>query len=180
MPAARAASRTSFSAQDQPSRIQIGTLLAVDHRRGLFSMDQKLAWLFRRALHDADCADRLVDVAIQQLVALELDRRIIVVELGLPVAEFAVPVAAFSGLKTILVTDQHQHALVAQLFELVFDLRPQLAVVRRQVIDQQVGYVILCGANTDIGAGFALKLADQEDQAANALRDSGPRSDRPG
>ena len=153
---------------------------AVDHRRGLFPMDQKLARLFRRALHDADCANRLVDLAVQKLVALELDRRIVVVELGLPVAEFAVPVAAFSGLKTILVADQHQHALVAQLLELVFDLRSQLAVVGRQVVDQQIGDVILGGANTDIGAGFALELADQEDQAANALRDRALRSGRPG
>ena len=144
---------------------------AVDHRRSLFPMDQKLAWFFRRALHDADGAHRLVDLAVQQLVALELDRRIVVVELGLPVAELAIPVAAFAGLKTILVADQHQHALVAQLFELVFDLRPQFAVVGRQIVDQQVGEVILGGANADIGAGFALQLADQKDQAANALRD---------
>ena len=134
-------------------------------------MDQELARLLRSTLDDADASHRLVDLAVKQLVALKLDRGGVVVELGLSVPELAVPLASFAGLEAVLVADQHQDALVAQLLELVLHFRSELAIVSRQVVDQQVGDVVLGGANSDVRACFAFEFADQENETANALRD---------
>src|SRR5438445_7293316 len=138
VPAVRAASTTSFSAHDQPSRIQIGTLLP----------------------STTNAPHRLVDRAIEQLIPLELDRGIVVVELRLPVTELAVPIASFARLETVLVADEHEDALVAQPLQLILDFCPQLAVVGGQVINQQIGEVVFGGANADVGASFALQFAD--------------------
>ena len=58
--------------------------VTIDHRAGLFAIDQKLARLFCGALNLADGAYRFVDLAVEQLFTFELDRRIIVIEFRLP------------------------------------------------------------------------------------------------
>src|SRR5262249_33736104 len=135
---------------------------AVDDRRRLFPVNQKLARLLRGALNHPDPAHGPIDIAIDQLIALELDRGIVVVELGLPIAEFAVPITSFTGLETILVADQHQDTLIAELLELFLDLGAQLAVVDGKVVDEKISEVVLGGTYADVCAGFALQFADQE------------------
>ena len=94
------------------------------------------------------------------MVALKLHRAVVAVELGLTVAELAIPLAALTCLQTILVTDLHQHPILGKLLQNSPHIRTKLAVISGQIFDQKVGQVLLLGANADIRATFTLKFAN--------------------
>ena len=58
-----------------------------------------------------------------------------------------------------------------ELLEHRLDGTAELAVVREEVIDQEVGDVLLRRAHADVGASVARELADQKDQPADAARE---------
>ena len=120
-----------------------------------------------------------IGFGVEQPVAPNLDVASSFDSFGLAVAELAVPLAAFLGLKAVLVADPHQDALSIRASERRLDRAAQLAVVGGQIIDQQVGNVLLGGANADVGACFSRELADQENEAADATRQLAFRRSHP-
>ena len=104
-----------------------------------------------RPLDQLDAAHDLVGLGIQKLIALKLHRPVVVVELGLTVAELTIPLAALARLETVLVADLHQDAVLGKLLQNSLHVRTKLAVVCAQVLDEKIGEVLLLGANADVG-----------------------------
>ena len=114
------------------------------------SADDETAGLLAQPLGFLDRADDLFRFGVEQFIAPKLNGGVVVVELRLAVAELAVPLAALAGLQAIFVADRHQHALVGEVLQCGLDLGAQLAVVGGQVIHEQVGNVVLVGADAGV------------------------------
>ena len=145
--------------------------LAVAGRRRLVTRDDDLAGLLRGALQDLHRADDAVGLGVDLLVTADLDVGVVVGELALAAPELGVPLGALLGLETVLVTDLHQRAARCQLLEQRLDGAAQLAVVGEQVVDEQVGDVLLRGTHADVGACLARQPADEEHEPADPPRE---------